>query len=148
MSLNSVHALIVDDEEELLQVLEKIVGPLFTSCQTASLPTRAIEICRSTCLDIVILDVRMPEMDGLELLGKLREIRPELCAVFLTGHGEKETIKKAIRLKVFEFLEKPIEISLLRDVLARAIEQVRRDRVNSASLSVAKMVLSRDSGRK
>lgn len=82
---------------------------------------QALQDIRERKPDIVLTDIRMPYMDGLELIAKIREIQPECRIVILTGYGEFEYAQTAIRFGVSDFLLKPIDISDLCRILRHKI---------------------------
>ena len=72
--------------------------------------------------DIVLTDVRMPRMDGVELSYKLREAIPDCKIIFMSGYSDKEYLKSAIKLKAIDYVEKPINITELKSVIGKAVE--------------------------
>lgn len=81
--------------------------------------------------DIVITDIRMPAMDGLEML-KIASATKKFTSILLTGHSEFDYAKKAVSLKVFEYLLKPIDEKQLTNTLLKAIEQINQEKLISA----------------
>ena len=80
---------------------------------TAEDGRQALRGIRETRPDVVLTDIRMPYLDGLELIGKIREIHPECRVVIITGHGEFSYAQSAIHLGVSEFILKPIDVASL-----------------------------------
>jgi Response regulator containing CheY-like receiver domain and AraC-type DNA-binding domain len=77
----------------------------------------ALELCRTFRPDILISDVRMPRMSGLELAAGVRELYPDTKVVFISGYAEKEYLKSAIKLQAVSYIEKPIDMGELLEVL-------------------------------
>lgn len=77
--------------------------------------------------DIVLSDVRMPHMDGIEMAEKLQELNPCMAIVFMSGYSDKEYLKAAIRLKAVSYVEKPIDIEEVTQALEQACESVRAE---------------------
>lgn len=78
--------------------------------------------------DIVLSDVRMPHMNGIEMAEKLQELNPCMAVVFMSGYSDKEYLKAAIRLKAVSYVEKPIDIEEVTQALEQACESVRAER--------------------
>lgn len=81
----------------------------------------ALEICSGFTPDILLTDVRMPRMDGIELANKLREINPYCEIIFMSGYSDKEYLKSAIKLKAVSYVEKPIDLEELEVALKSAV---------------------------
>lgn len=127
----SYRLLLVDDDASLLNALVREISlqgrathgphPLFEIEATTS-PQRALEQVVARCPDIVIADYAMPEMDGIELLNRLRIICPDCVRILLSGHADTGTLTDAINLAgVYHFIGKPWEAPALRAVLAEAL---------------------------
>jgi two-component system, response regulator YesN len=86
-----------------------------------------LEICTSFEPDIVLTDVRMPRMNGIEMSTRLRAIYPDCKIVFMSGYSDKEYLKSAIQLKAISYVEKPINIGELKETLRQAVSQCRDD---------------------
>ena len=99
--------LIVDDEKPNLTVLRSFLETGYKVCVAQSGP-EALEIAKKTDLDIVIADQRMPQMTGVELLEELRQLKPDIAGIVLTGFTDPPALISAInRARVFRFLKKP-----------------------------------------
>ena len=118
------YVLIVDDDAALLEALSQTLR-LRTSgliVETASSPDVALERISGQEYDAVVTDVRMPEMDGLDLLTEIRKRLPETPALLITGHGDYDLVVKALRCGAFDFIPKPIDTDYLIASLQRAIQ--------------------------
>jgi DNA-binding NtrC family response regulator len=76
----------------------------------------------------MILDLKMPGIDGIEVLRKVKESRPDIAVIILTGHGSEQDYKTCMELGAFAYLHKPIDIDVLTDTLKRANEFVQRQK--------------------
>src|SRR6266850_2703268 len=117
--------LIADDEDSLRWVLEKGLrqaGYDVTSVKDGGAAIRAVE---DEAFDLVFLDVRMPGMDGLTALGKLRERRADACVVVMTAHGTMETAIQAMQAGAYDYLTKPFDIDEVLLLAQRALEAGR-----------------------
>jgi two-component system nitrogen regulation response regulator NtrX len=130
------HVLIVDDEAEIRESLEGILreeGYLVTTSATA---TEALELLRDADYDVVLLDIWLPDRDGLETLGEIRRMEnasiPEV--VIISGHGTIESAVRATKLGAFDFLEKPLSLERTLIVLKNAMRarQMREDNAEFA----------------
>ena len=102
--------LIVDDEKSILQSLEGILTDEGFAVVTAASGPAALEKIEGEIPDMVMLDIWMPDMDGLETLIKIKENYPYLHVVMMSGHGTIETAVKATKLGAYDFIEKPLSL--------------------------------------
>lgn len=122
---NKVKILIVDDEELLRDRLKRLLELDNYEVTTADSAVKALEEFSRILPDIVLSDVRMPGMDGIELLERLKKL-PHSAEVFmLTGHGGLETAIAALRHGAFDYMTKPIDFDELEINLNRALEKIR-----------------------
>ena len=105
--------LIVDDEQSIRESLTGILQDEGFSTLTAESGEDAINILSEEKPDLVLLDIWMPGMDGMETLGKIREIYPDQLVVMMSGHGTIETAVKATKLGAYDFIEKPLSLEKL-----------------------------------
>lgn len=113
--------LVIDDDLEIGEMLVEIIERTGVAARFESDPARALAALRSVPLDVVICDISMPEISGIEVLRKTRALGLEMPFVFLTGFGEPETIVAAVRLGAFDFLFKPCGPGELFATLERAV---------------------------
>ncbi|MGD9157902.1 MAG: response regulator [Desulfobacteraceae bacterium] len=126
---SDIKILIVDDEKPFADNLARLLGsrgftPVF--CYSGE---EALESASKQEFDVIISDIKMPGMDGIELLTGLKEITPQTEVIMLTGYADIETGNRAIREGAFDYLFKPVEdIELLADKIRDAVkaEQIRR----------------------
>jgi two-component system nitrogen regulation response regulator NtrX len=102
--------LIVDDEKDIRISLTGILEDEGYQITTASTGAEALEKAREDLPDLVLLDIWMPGMDGLETLGKLKDLMPNLTVIMISGHGTIETAVRATKLGAFDFIEKPLSL--------------------------------------
>jgi DNA-binding NtrC family response regulator len=100
--------LLVDDEPNILVTLSRALSMDGHVVETASGGREALDRIAALPVDVVVMDVRMPDLDGLSVLQKARETRPELPVVIMSGHGSLDTVRSAFKLGAFDYLEKPI----------------------------------------
>ncbi|MBL7032508.1 MAG: response regulator [Candidatus Delongbacteria bacterium] len=114
--------LIVDDEQSTCEVLSGMVDALGYQSLVAENGVKALEIFKAENPDLVISDIKMPEMDGMELLHELREISNRVKIIILTGYPSADTIVETIENEGFTYLVKPVKLTSLEAVLLRAFQ--------------------------
>lgn len=123
--------LIVDDEQDMLRLLERTVaGEVDCQVDTAGNAFKARALMESTQYDLVLLDVRMPGMDGMEFLGKIRSDSPDVTVVMMTAYGTIDLAVDAIKQGAYDFLTKPFELDKVVHVVDKALERSRLVREN------------------
>lgn len=114
--------LIVDDEPSVVFSIEKCLRPLAGNILTANNGADAIRRVETEGPDVVILDVCLPDMSGLEVYEAIRRIEPRLPVIIITAFGTTDTAIEAMKGGALEYLVKPVDFQQLRDVVGRAIE--------------------------
>jgi len=117
--------LVADDEEDIRSSLQMILEYEGIEMLGAASGPEALELVGDGRPDAVLLDIKMPRMDGLEVLGKLRQSDPALPVIMISGHATIATAVEATRLGAFDFMEKPLERDRVLLVLRNALEQRR-----------------------
>jgi len=115
--------LLIDDERAIRRALKEILE--FENCQVeeAESGSQALQILGQKTFDLIFSDIKMPQMDGIELLEQIKKIGIDTPVVMISGHGTVETAVGAIKLGAFDFIEKPLDLNrilvLLRQVKDR-----------------------------
>jgi two-component system, NtrC family, nitrogen regulation response regulator NtrX len=117
--------LIVDDEETILQSVEGILSDEGYEVICAENGDRAIESIEESMPDLILLDIWLPGMDGLDTLNRLKEIAPYLPVIMMSGHGNIETAVKATKLGAYDFIEKPLSLEKLLLSINNALDYHR-----------------------
>ena len=117
-----IKLLIVDDEVDFLDTIAERLGMRDFDITTASEGKQAIKLAKKGMFDLAILDLRMPGMDGMELLQVLKKKHKFLEVIMLTGHGAIDSAVEATKLGAFSFLQKPCEFERLIEELKNAYE--------------------------
>lgn len=122
--MSLIHLLIVDDDPALLQALPEALHLRMEGLKidTADSAVTALDQIAIIDYDAIITDIKMPGMDGLALLRKIKDLRPETPTLLITGHGEYDLTVQALRGGAYDFIQKPIERNYLVASLKRAIE--------------------------
>ncbi len=105
--------LLVDDEEEFITTLAKRLETRNLKVSTATSGVDAVEMANTKDFDVILLDLAMPGMDGLQTLEKIKAEHPEAEIIMLTGHGTIEAGIEAMKLGAEDFIEKPVDIKEL-----------------------------------
>ena len=117
--------LIVDDDDQLRQSFDKLLTEEGHAVQTAPAGETAIAMVRESVPDLVVMDVRLPGMSGLETFRAIREIEPKLPVIVMTAFGTTETAIEATKLGAFEYMLKPFEIPEILALIDQALEAGR-----------------------
>lgn len=121
---NTKTVLIVDDDKIIREQLQKELKRNFFRTLPAGDGSTALEIFRQEEINIVILDVKLPDMDGLEVLKKIKERKPDCQVIVITGLGTQEVAIKSLRRGAIDYIEKPIKTEELSAALGRAREKL------------------------
>jgi two-component system nitrogen regulation response regulator NtrX len=124
--------LIVDDEEGIRETLSGIFEDEGYEVVTAASGEEALDIIKEHMPYILLLDVWLPGMDGIETMSKVKEIDNDIPVIVISGHGNIELAIKAIRLGAYDFLEKPLSLEKVLIVTKRALEKKRLETENRA----------------
>jgi len=108
-----IKVLMVDDEEQFRNTTSKILTRRGYEITLASSGEEALQILGSKSHDVVILDIKMPGMNGNEVLPEIKDINPQTQVIMLTGHGNMESAKESLKHRAFDYLLKPCDIDLL-----------------------------------
>src|SRR6266852_310767 len=124
------YVLIVDDDAALLEALPQALSLRMTAIQvdTSDSALDGLKQVQEHDYDAIVSDIKMPGMDGLALLAKIQELRPETPTLLITGHGEHDLAVQALRGGAYDFIQKPIDRDYMVAALQRAIQthQLRR----------------------
>ena len=118
--MEPIRVLIVDDEDELVSALEQRLNLRGFEAKGVTTGAEALAYLAERPCDVVLLDVKMPGIGGLELIKKIKEKRPDLQVILLTGWSSAEDAEKGKRLGAYDYLMKPVKIDDLVKVLLSA----------------------------
>jgi DNA-binding NtrC family response regulator len=116
----SEKVLLVDDETEFLENLSERMSMRGMNVSTADNPASALKAVDEDSYDAIVLDLQMPDMNGIELLKFIREKHPEMQVILLTGHATLEKGVEAMKLGAMDFMEKPADINALTEKIKKA----------------------------
>lgn len=112
--------LLVDDEAEFVETLAERMGTRGMNVTATVSPKDALDIVSNETFDAVVLDLQMPEMDGLEVLKILKEKHPDIQIILLTGHATVQKGIEAMKLGAMDLIEKPADIATLTEKIKKA----------------------------
>ena len=112
--------LLVDDEQDFIDLLGERMEARGMDVEKTTSPKTALKLVDEGSFDAVVLDLQMPEMDGLEALKILKEKRPDIQVILLTGHATVEKGIEAMKLGAMDLVEKPADLSVLTEKIQKA----------------------------
>ncbi|MCP4603168.1 MAG: response regulator [Proteobacteria bacterium] len=118
-----ISVLLVDDAKDFVEYMKKRLVARGMTISTAFNGQTAIDIVKEQSFDVVVLDVLMPGMDGIETLQEIKKIRPELPVIMLTGHGTVESAAEGMKLGACDYLLKPCDLDTLLGSIQSAYEK-------------------------
>ncbi len=124
--------LVVDDEEGIREVLSAILEDEGYAVRVAADGVEGLALMESESVDLVLLDVWLPNMGGIDVLKKIKEDNPEIPTIIISGHGSIDIAVKAVKLGAFDFLEKPLSLERVTTAVKNALELEKLRRENRA----------------
>jgi two-component system response regulator CpxR len=118
--------LLVDDEREFVQTLSERLILRDMGSAIAYDGESALNLIKEDEPEVIIVDLKMPGVDGFDVLRKVKQTRPEIEVIILTGHGSEEDRKLCLELGAFAYLQKPLDINMLSDTIQKANEKIRQ----------------------
>ena len=103
--------LVIDDERSIRNTLKDILEYEKYSVELAEDGIKAFDKIKAATFDVVLCDIKMPGMDGMEVLEKLQEVTPDTPVVMISGHGNIDTAVESIKKGAFDYIEKPLDLN-------------------------------------
>jgi CheY-like chemotaxis protein len=116
--------LLVDDEKEFVQTLSERLKLRRFPSEIAYNGQQALELSENDDMEVMILDLKMPGIDGFDVLKKIKKTKPHIEVIILTGHGSEQDREKCMELGAFAYLEKPADIDLLTITMKQAYDKI------------------------
>ncbi|MDH5594510.1 MAG: response regulator, partial [Gammaproteobacteria bacterium] len=127
-------ALIVDDEPDILELLEVTLSRMEINTITAGTLNEAKQAVTNGGFDLCLTDMKLPDGDGIELIEFLQKQHPEIPIAMFTAHGNMDTAIKALKSGAFDFVSKPVDINVLRNLITTALKLAnKQDAITSDS---------------
>lgn len=121
--VEKIRLLLVDDEEGYVNVLSKRMSKRNIDVTTALSGSMGIQALRKKVFDVAVVDLKMEDMDGIEVLKIFKKMDPQMPVIMLTGHGSEKAAKEGVALGAFDYLTKPCE---LEDLMERILETTKK----------------------
>ena len=122
--------LVAEDDQAMRESLKRTLGLYFGKVLTAGDGKVALALFENRTVDIAVLDIAMPGLSGLEVAARIRERDPDLPVIILTCHDDVSFMQTAVRLRLMEYLLKPVDLPLLEEALGSCIDEMQqRDRL-------------------
>lgn len=125
------HILVIDDEANIRSTLAEFMGMSGFEVDTAPDGSTGMELLGSKPFDLVLLDLRMPGMDGIAVTEWIRETHPEVPVIVMTGHATIESSIKALRLGAYDYIQKPFTLDEIERTIGNCLEKRRLERRNT-----------------
>ena len=137
--MEKMKILLVDDEERLLSTTKKLFEKIGIEALTATSGREALDILSDSAVDVIFLDIKMPGMDGMETLQRIKKDYPLSEVIILTGHATMETAVEGLKLGALDYLIKPVS---MKDFLGKAEEAFEKVTLQKRKIHSAQMAES------
>ena len=121
-----INVIVADDEEIVLSLVRDMLEDEGHMVEVATNGPDALKLVEKIPVDLIITDIRMPHMTGIELAAKAREIRPDVIVIFITGYADLNSAKDAIKQGAFEYILKPFELKEIRLAVHKAVQKINQ----------------------
>jgi DNA-binding response OmpR family regulator len=135
--MEKIKILLIDDEKEFVETLSERIRMRDHKSDVALDGEEALKQMDDDLPDVVVLDLKMPGIDGMEVLRRIRKAYPNVQVIMLTGHGSDKDEKEARKLGAFEYLQKPVEIETLMKKIKKAYKQKFESSMMAATFAEA-----------
>jgi CheY-like chemotaxis protein/anti-sigma regulatory factor (Ser/Thr protein kinase) len=130
--------LLVEDEKDVRTMLERFLASTY-ECVPAANGREALDVLKAErSIDLVVTDVRMPEMDGIQLLRAVRRLRPDLPVIAITAFGSEDTVVEALRAGATNYLKKPFKLQDFQAIVRKGVELAQSRKSRLATLAYLK----------
>ncbi len=119
---NRINLLLVDDEQAYVNILARRLERKGFQVKVANNGTQAIQLARIEDFDVAVLDLKMDDMDGIEVLKIFKKMVPDMAVIMLTGHGSEQAARDGIKFGAFDYLTKPCDFEDLLQKIWEAYE--------------------------
>ncbi|MBU1710153.1 MAG: response regulator [Proteobacteria bacterium] len=130
--MEDIKILLVDDEEDFIVSISELLDLRDLKSKTALNGKDALRYVGQNLPDIIVLDLKMPGLDGMEVLRRVKEHYPRIQVIILTGHGNDLEEGEARRLGAFDYLKKPVDIEMLVDRIRSAHREMNKNNTMAA----------------
>jgi DNA-binding NtrC family response regulator len=123
--MNGSGILFVDDDRMILDLVHEYLSEVGYRVEVVDNGVKALQMIKDHPFEIVFTDIKMPDIDGLELLSAIKEYRPETEVIIVTGHGSMESAIRAMKVGSYDYLQKPFKLNVLKTIIDRILEEKR-----------------------
>lgn len=120
--------LIVDNEKDWCTILSDSLSRDHYQTFTAFNGKMALQLAKKEEPDLILLDIKMPEMDGIEVLRKIKKMKKEIVVIMFTAYGALETEREAMELGAYDYLTKSVDLFLVKSLVKEALGEVSKPR--------------------
>jgi len=135
--MEKIKVLLVDDEEEFVKSLSERLQMRELDSGLAFNGEQALQVVQDEVPDVMVLDLRMPGIDGMEVLRRVKKSYPKVQVIILTGHGTDKDENQAKKLGAFEYLQKPVDLDHLVEVMKKAYKATLESTMAAAAFAEA-----------
>ncbi len=135
--MKDFRVLLVDDETEFVQAMAERLKMRDLDADTVYDGEQALSFVEGQEPDVMVLDLKMPGIDGMEVLRQVKKSYPKIQVIILTGHGTEKDEEEARRLGAFDYLEKPVPLDVLIKKMKQAVKQKMEDAMVAATFAEA-----------
>jgi DNA-binding NtrC family response regulator len=121
--MNGSGILFVDDDRMILDMVREYLSEVGYRVEVVDNGVKALQMIKDHPFEIVFTDIKMPDIDGLELLSAVKEYRPETEVIIVTGHGSMESAIQAMKFGSYDYLQKPFKLNVLKIIIDRIVEE-------------------------
>lgn len=114
--------MIIDDEPGICDILQRLLTEAGYNVLTSLDPEEGLVSVDKEKPDCVLLDIKMPKMDGIDVLSRIKEIDKKIGVIMITGYGNIETAMESMKLGAFDYVTKPFELEFVKTLVGRCIE--------------------------
>jgi two-component system NtrC family response regulator len=129
-AFETIHILVVDDEASIRRLAEKELASERRLITTSSSAHNALRVFKRHAFDVVMLDMRLPDGDGLDLLTRFQELAPEIQVVIITAFADVDNAVQAMKLGAYDYITKPFDLDRLEMVIEKAFQRASLQREN------------------
>lgn len=114
--------LVVDDEAHICDIFYRILTKGGYKVSTAANGKKALEITKKKKPDLVLLDLKLPDLDGIKVLRQIKEIRKDIMVIVITAYGTVKTAREAMKLGAYDYISKPFNLTKVENLIKKTLE--------------------------
>ncbi len=147
--MKKLSVLVVDDEKGYRDEIGEYLVDCDFEVQKAEKPSEALEIIHSAPIDIAIIDLKLPEMDGIKLMKKILEFDPEIAVIMISGHGDMESVIQAMHEGAIDFFAKPFDLMDIQYSIERTRKYLAlQNQISTIRQTYEKLLTAQDTGKR